>query len=215
MTLNGRLTGNQLARTSTGHLLRADAAASYDRMASAFRRDMGLALAITDGYRDLAAQVALRALKGPWAALPGTSQHGWGLALDLGSRVNVSASREHAWMDAHAAEYGWVNPTWARDNDPQNGQHEPWHWEYVPALDQHGGGALAARPQGDDDEMSPEDRKLLHELHWMVGQVRGTDLPGIREQTDRLHAVHTGVDLANAALVNLLNGVKSLLARVR
>lgn len=139
--LNGRIPLASLGRTKTGHRLRADAAASYDRMDTAFRRDMGYALAITDAYRDLVAQYAVKALKGFLAATPGKSNHGWGLALDLASGVNISTHPAHRWMDEHAHEYGWVNPAWA-----QTWKFEPWHWEYVPHLDRHAGAELTARP---------------------------------------------------------------------
>lgn len=142
---NGLIPIGTLAVLSAGraHRLRADAAASYERMAAAFRRDMGYALAVTDAYRDLLAQYAVKASKGFLAATPGTSNHGWGLALDLASGVNSATSAAHRWMDAHAGEYGWVNPTWA-----QTWKFEPWHWEYVAALDQHDGlgDAMTSRP---------------------------------------------------------------------
>lgn len=146
MKLNGRLAAGDLTLTSTGHRLRADAAASYERLSAAFRSALGVGLAVTDAYRDLAAQIRVKAAKGALAAVPGTSQHGWAVALDLASGVPDERSAAHRWMDAHASEYGWINPSWAQDYNPNNGAHEPWHWEYVPALDQHAGGTLAARP---------------------------------------------------------------------
>ena len=78
------------------------------------------------------------------AAIPGTSTHGDGLALDL-------AHPQRAWMFAHAAAYGWVNPAWAK----KPASFEPWHWEYFAALDQHRGDRIAAvtpiTTQEDDD----------------------------------------------------------------
>lgn len=152
---NGLIPVSLLTRLSTGHRLALDAARSYERMATAFRRDLGYALAVTDAYRDLADQVAVKALKGPLAAKPGTSEHGWARALDLASGVPNTASPAHRWMDAHASEYGWVNPAWAQDDNPRNGAFEPWHWEYVAHLDQHAGGTFAARPapRKEDDAM--------------------------------------------------------------
>lgn len=145
MIRNGLIPLDTLTTLSAGraHRLRSDAAAAYERMAAAFRGDMGYALAVTDAYRDLLAQYAVKAAKGFLAATPGKSNHGWGLALDLASGVNIATSAAHRWMDAHANEYGWVNPAWA-----QTWKFEPWHWEYVVALDQHDGigEAVAARP---------------------------------------------------------------------
>lgn len=158
MVRNGQLDVSTLGRTVTGHRLRTDAAAAFNRLAVAFERDVGYRLAITDAYRSLAEQIIVKALKGILAARPGTSEHGWGLALDLASNVPDESSWAHKWMDLHAHEYGWVNPPWARDHDPRNGAHEPWHWEYVPALDQHDGigdyvapRPVAPTPEEDDD----------------------------------------------------------------
>lgn len=142
---NGHIPLSALTRCSTGRYLRSDAAASYERMALAFNRVFG-PMYMTDAYRNYAEQVAVKKVKGRYAATPGTSNHGWGIAVDFASRINSHVSREHAWMDAHAAEYGWVNPIWASNSNPNDGMFEPWHWEYVPALDRHAGGVLAPRP---------------------------------------------------------------------
>ena len=61
------------------------------------------------------------------AAKPGTSQHGWGLAIDC-SGLGDKGSPKFDWMDANAPKYGWVNPGWAKKG---GAGHEPWHWEYV------------------------------------------------------------------------------------
>lgn len=169
MSANGRLPLSSLTVISTGHRLRGDAAGAFERLRAGFRTATGRVLSVTDAYRDLAAQVKVRAAKGKFAAVPGTSNHGWGIALDLGSGVNVDTSAEHRWMDAHASEYGWVNPTWARDNNPNNGEDEPWHWEYVPQLDQHDGigDAVTVRPatptstHEEEDMFTDADRQLM------------------------------------------------------
>lgn len=111
------------------------AAAAFDRLDAAFYKKFGKHIYITDSYRSYEEQVALKAVKGPYAATPGTSNHGWGLALDLGSNINVATSAEHKWMDSAAKTFGWVNPWWAQDANPANGQFEPWHWEYDAAKD--------------------------------------------------------------------------------
>jgi LAS superfamily LD-carboxypeptidase LdcB len=58
------------------------------------------------------------------AAVPGTSNHGWGLAIDLAEKVNgkaVSISpRSVKWLIKHAAQYGFC----------AEAQSEPWHWRY-------------------------------------------------------------------------------------
>ncbi len=67
----------------------------------------------------------------PPTAGPGTSVHGWGLAVDVwdaGDRLLECSSIEFEWMQLNAPRFGWVHPTWAACGQPGA---EPWHWEYV------------------------------------------------------------------------------------
>lgn len=61
------------------------------------------------------------------AAKPGTSNHGWGQAIDIGDMGGGPGNKFFDWMDANAKNYGWINPGWAKK--PGAG-YEPWHWEY-------------------------------------------------------------------------------------
>lgn len=114
-----------------GQLLRCDAAGQWDAMSATYRVASGSPICITDSYRSLAVQVRLRAEKPSMAAVPGTSNHGWALAVDLceaGRNGMEYATPTYLWLKANAARFGWVHPSWA---DPGRGQEEPWHWEYV------------------------------------------------------------------------------------
>ncbi|MDP5184562.1 D-alanyl-D-alanine carboxypeptidase family protein [Blastococcus sp. BMG 814] len=111
-----------------GHSLRCDAAAAYRAMAAAYAADFGRPLCITDSYRTYAGQVKLYGEKPALAAVPGTSNHGWGLAVDLCGGVQSFGTPQYAWMVANAGRFGFLHPTWA---DPGNGREEPWHWEYA------------------------------------------------------------------------------------
>jgi len=137
--LNGRLPDSLLTHLpwaeAAGFRLRIDAAASAGRLAAAFYAHFAAPLLLTDAYRTFASQVELKASKGVWAATPGTSNHGLGIAIDFASGINVDGSVQHRWMVANAGRFGWVNPLWATNWNPADGQHEPWHWEYRPALD--------------------------------------------------------------------------------
>ena len=67
----------------------------------------------------------------PPTAKPGTSRHGWGLAIDVwGATDNIlgCSSPELLWLQINAPRFGWVNPEWARCG---KAGAEPWHWEYV------------------------------------------------------------------------------------
>ena len=117
---NGRIPGSLLTPIGIGqHRLWGPAAQAFVKMRSAAAGD-GVPLSVTDSYRSYDNQVLLAAEKGltkngGWAAVPGTSEHGWGLAVD----VDVD-QRGFQWLKAHGAEYGWV----------QRSAREPWHWEY-------------------------------------------------------------------------------------
>lgn len=111
-----------------GHQLRCDAAAAYRAMSAAFAADMGAPICITDSYRTYASQVDLYGRKPALAAVPGTSNHGWGLAVDLCGGIDEFGTPQYQWMVANAGRFGYLHPTWA---DPGNGREEPWHWEYA------------------------------------------------------------------------------------
>jgi LAS superfamily LD-carboxypeptidase LdcB len=59
-------------------------------------------------------------VRGTWPPPPGTSNHGWGLSVDINVAADARAGR---WLHANTARYGFFNdvPT------------EPWHWTYRPA----------------------------------------------------------------------------------
>jgi len=124
---NGQVPTDQLCTIGGGHRLRCDAAAAYTAMSTAYRTAFGTPLCITDSYRSLGAQVDAHHRKPKITAVPGTSNHGWGLAVDLCGGVNVFGSAQTAWMQLNAGHYGWLHPDWAQA-DGQN--PEPWHWEY-------------------------------------------------------------------------------------
>ncbi|MFQ1000335.1 NlpC/P60 family protein [Modestobacter sp. SSW1-42] len=124
---NGQIPADQLCGIAPGHRLRCDAAAAYGAMSAAYQASFGTPLCITDSYRSLAAQVDAHARKPRITAVPGTSNHGWGLAVDLCGGINVFGTAQTAWMQLNAGHFGWVHPDWAR----ARGQNpEPWHWEY-------------------------------------------------------------------------------------
>ncbi|RBY85520.1 D-alanyl-D-alanine carboxypeptidase family protein [Blastococcus sp. TF02A-30] len=111
-----------------GHQLRCDAAAAYRALSAAYAGAFGGPLCITDSYRTYAGQVTLYGQKPALAAVPGTSNHGWGLAVDLCGGVERFGTPQYAWMVANAGRFGFLHPAWA---DPGNGREEPWHWEYA------------------------------------------------------------------------------------
>lgn len=133
---NGRLPASALTAVSwtrdsrgTPFYLRHDAAAALERLNAAFRAALGHDLALDLTYRDYDTQVAMRAALGSVAATPGTSSHGTGLAIDVPELPCAYGwdSAARAWLVENGPSYGWVSPSWAR----QNGSNpEYWHYEY-------------------------------------------------------------------------------------
>lgn len=106
------------------------AAQALERLNVAFRAAFGHDLDIDLAYRDYATQVAMRAALGTVAAVPGTSPHGYGKAIDVPELPCEYgwSSPQRAWLLAHGPSFGWVQPAWAL----QNGSGpEYWHYEYT------------------------------------------------------------------------------------
>jgi hypothetical protein len=122
---DGLIPGSELCAIVGGGRLRPDAAIAFNKMSQAYARTFGHAICVTEAYRSYAAQVAVFRKRPSFAAVPGTSNHGWGLAVDLGCGVQNYGSAQYRWMTAHAGAYGWVHPSWALHNP-----FEPWHWEF-------------------------------------------------------------------------------------
>jgi hypothetical protein len=127
---NGRIPASALAHPTSAPraLFRPDAAAAFDRLNAAYKARFGVAITVTDSYRDYATQVRTKAEKGYMAAKPGTSNHGWGLAADLGGGVNRFGTPQHNWFMQNGPRYGWDFPAWGRQGG--SGPIEPWHAEF-------------------------------------------------------------------------------------
>jgi cell wall-associated NlpC family hydrolase len=125
---NGQIPSGALCELGVyRHALRCDAAASYRQLSSAYQAAFRHPVCITDSYRSLGAQVTAFYTKPALAAVPGTSNHGWALAVDLCGGINVSGTPEWTWMTQNAGRFGFVQPAWAA---PGGDKPEPWHWEY-------------------------------------------------------------------------------------
>ena len=98
------------------------AAEAWDRMV---RDAAGAGVTLAPGrggsYRDVGEQERLsdkyKAGKGNLAAEPGTSDHGWGLAID----IDEDQSGAVEWLRAYGARHGWSETV----------SGEPWHWAYT------------------------------------------------------------------------------------
>jgi soluble lytic murein transglycosylase-like protein len=100
-----------------GKPMRPDVALAFDRMAAAARREAGLHLIVTSGFRSDAEQARLFAANPDprWVAPPGQSLHRYGTELDLGP------PSAYAWLEANAERFGFIKRySW-----------EPWHFGYT------------------------------------------------------------------------------------
>jgi D-alanyl-D-alanine carboxypeptidase-like protein/putative Flp pilus-assembly TadE/G-like protein len=90
-----------------GERMRPDVALAFDRMAAAARREAGLYLSITSGYRSDAEQAVLWAANPDpkWVAPPGHSLHRYGTELDLGPPA------AYAWLAANSERFGLIRET--------------------------------------------------------------------------------------------------------
>jgi hypothetical protein len=122
---DGFVPSSQLCAIIGGGRLRPDAALAFNRMSSAYAAAFGSNLCVNDSYRSYSEQVAVFRQRPRLAAIPGTSNHGWGLAVDLGCGVQSSRTAQYRWMTANAGRFGWVHPAWA-----VRSPFEPWHWEF-------------------------------------------------------------------------------------
>lgn len=124
---NGRLPSSALGSVGYGGFrLSTYCVADYKRMNAAFVSRFGKNLPITgsmSAYRTYDQQVYLYDQYlhhgGALAAVPGTSNHGWGLAADIS--VGGHGSTYYNWLNANGPSYGF--------NDTVSS--EAWHWTYV------------------------------------------------------------------------------------
>jgi hypothetical protein len=100
-----------------GKPMRPDVALAFDRMAAAARREAGLYLIVTSGYRSDAEQARLFAAHPDpkWVAPPGQSLHRLGTELDLGPPA------AYGWLAANAERFGFL----------KRYQWEDWHFGYT------------------------------------------------------------------------------------
>lgn len=113
-------------------------------------RAAGLHLFVAAGYRTTEKQQQLldekirayeqegynakkaRELAEEWVAVPGTSEHQIGIAVDINADTAYS-SRDavYGWLAEHAHEYGFIKRYPEDKTDITGVINEPWHYRYV------------------------------------------------------------------------------------
>lgn len=126
---NGKVPASHLcALPQAKHKLHGDAADAFWRLNAAYRSEFGEDMCVSSSYRTFDEQVELNRAKPDLTAKPGTSNHGWGRAVDLCAGVDKFGTPQYEWMLANAGDYGFENPSWARQS---GSKPEAWHWEYT------------------------------------------------------------------------------------
>ncbi len=118
MADNGRLPQSDLRPIAGGGYLVPEAAAAWNSLANFTYEKTGQKIAPKgpiSSYRSYDQQVEAKRIYGSNAATPGTSNHGWGLAID---------TAYDAVINQYGAPYGyqkaWSDASW-----------EPWHFKYT------------------------------------------------------------------------------------
>ena len=67
-----------------------------------------------------------------WVALPGTSEHQLGIAVDINADKTKSTNDEvYAWLAENAYNYGFILRYPQGKEDITGTSYEPWHFRYV------------------------------------------------------------------------------------
>ena len=213
--LNGRLDVAALVAVPGG-LLRADAADAWIRVRAATGLDLR-PTSWADTYRPYYVQERIfreryttayvtgidprRWLGQTWwrlpgtasAAVPGTSNHGWGVAIDV-TGLGGFAGSAYARLAEVAPAHGWSNRAGRSIG-------EPWHWEYTPAADTH-----TSAPAQEDDMPYTEDQLRLiisEEVTKRLDERRARDRADMMEQADKAVAGRVADIVARTATATL------------
>jgi D-alanyl-D-alanine carboxypeptidase len=126
--------------------MRSEAGAAIEKLFAGAEQD-GVQLLGVSAYRSHASQTALfnyyvdldgYEAASTYSAVPGTSEHETGLAIDVTGENGECAAEdcfagtvEADWLQEHAAEYGFII-RYPKGKDSITGyQYEPWHLRYV------------------------------------------------------------------------------------
>lgn len=138
-----------LVKIDNGYYLDKQAATAYNKMKKAATKD-GISLWVVSAYRSQERQVTVFNNKvkeymnmgysknqaydkaSKFVAIPGTSEHSLGLALDINSLYqNFEKTKEFKWLYKNCAKYGFILRYPKDKTDITQINYEPWHYRYV------------------------------------------------------------------------------------
>ena len=71
-------------------------------------------------------------LAAEWILPPGASEHNMGVAMDIvNTKESFENTKEFKWLQAHAADYGFILRYPKDKVSITKVAYEPWHWRYV------------------------------------------------------------------------------------
>lgn len=112
---------------------------NFITLAIAYHNKFGEFLSISDSYRTYERQVEMKtaAATAAYAAVPGTSNHGWGVAFDVnGTYSDTDKDGKSSFEERKQTKvYKWLSINGNGFINPQN-LREGWHWENVGVRDQ-------------------------------------------------------------------------------
>jgi LAS superfamily LD-carboxypeptidase LdcB len=158
---NGKLTPNMMKKVKTGGVMWTGAADAFNAMYDAalaaghklrnigdYRPFEGQLSMFKDRYADKptgrSPEVTRKYEGKTWylkkgkspSGTPGTSNHGFGLAIDLavdnkGKIQGIGGTAAYAWLCENAPKYGfYLQGTPKRPDGSNNPEYEAWHWQY-------------------------------------------------------------------------------------
>lgn len=81
-----------------------------------------------EGYSDDLAVLNATA----WVAIPNTSEHQLGIAVDINADISLSSSDDvYEWLASNAHRYGFINRYPSDKTDITGVINEPWHYRFV------------------------------------------------------------------------------------
>ena len=67
-----------------------------------------------------------------WVALPGTSEHQLGIAVDINAdKIRNNSEEVYTWLDKNAHKYGFILRYPPAKQEITGTNYEPWHYRYV------------------------------------------------------------------------------------